>query len=429
MQTSKHWLIVPLAVALLCLVPWQAFGQGIFLPASGAVNRGMGGATTGTAIESIGSMYWNPATISQLKSDEMAFGFEAIFTNYTLSSTFPQAGSGSTDAEIGPNPVPSIAWIYHTCDPNVTFGLGIFGVAGFSTNVPADPTNPILSPPFALGGVGVGGIKSDAVFYQMNPAWSHQISDKLSVGVGPVIGLGKVALDDNIFVPPNADGLYPRGDGTRYFWGAGAQLGLHYIHDCCWEFGANLKSPTWFDSFEYFSEDAAGLPRTDSISITLPMIISGGVAYKGMPCTVLTMDLRYLNYVESEGFGDPAEYEPDASVSGLGWQDVFSLHLGAQFQLTDRLTGRVGYIYATELFDDAVTFFNIASDLSYHHVPSVGATYQLSESTALSFAYNYLFEWSSTGPYVLPGIGAIPGSSVTTEFDAHIATFGVNVRY
>ncbi len=429
MRSWKLWLTCGLAITFASLGPLPSFGQGIFLPASGAVNRGMGGATTGTAIEAVGSMYWNPATISQLPSDELAFGFEAIFTNYNLSSSFPNAGAGSTDAEIGPNPVPSIAWVYHTCNPDVTFGLGIFGVAGFSVNLPADPTNPILSPPFALGGAGVGGIKSDAVFFQMNPAWSYRLTEKLSIGLGPVIGLGKIALDDNVFAPPNVDGLYPRGDGTPYHWGAGAQIGLHYVHNCCWEFGTNLKSPTWFDSFEYFSEDAAGLPRTDTISVTLPMILSGGVAFKGMPCTILTADLRYLNYVESEGFGDPAEFEPDGSVSGLGWQDVFSLHLGAQFQMSERLTGRLGYIYASELFDDSAAFFNVASDLSYRHVPSVGATYQMSESTALSVAYNYLLEWGSTGPYVLPGIGPIPGSSVTTEFDAHIATFGVNVRY
>lgn len=418
-----------LFACLVGMVPDVGVAQGIFLPAAGAVNRGMGGATTGTAIESIGSMYWNPATIGQFSCDEMAFGFEAIFTNYELSSTFPNAGSGSTDAEIGPNPVPAIAWIHKTCNPDVTFGLGIFGVAGFSTNVPADPTNPIVSPPFALGGAGVGGIKSDACFYQMNPAWSIQLTDKLAVGIGPVFALGKVSLDDNVFASPNIDGLYPRGDGTAYHWGVGAQIGMHYICNCCWEFGVNLKSPTWFDTFEYFSEDAFGLPRTDTINISLPMIVSGGLAFKGLPNTIMTADVRYLNYTDAEGFGDPASYESNFRVSGLGWQDVFSVHLGAQFQLTERLTGRLGYIYATELFDDADTFFNIASDLSYHHVPSVGATYQLTPSTSVSLAYNYLLRWSSTGPYVLPGIGEFPGSSVTTEFDAHIATFGVNVRY
>ena len=429
MRSWTLWLAHVLALGLLGLFPCQTYGQGIFLPAAGAVNRGMGGATTGTAIEAIGSMYWNPATISQLPTNEMAFGFEAIYTNYELSSSFPGVGSGSTNAEIGANPVPTIAWVYHTGNPDVTFGLGIFGVAGFATNFRGDASNPIVSPPFALGGAGVGGIKSEAVFFQMNPALSIKLTDKLSVGMGPVIGLGKIALDDNAFVGLNADGMYPRGDGTRYHWGLGAQLGLHYIHNCCWEFGTNLKTPTWFESFRYFSEDATGLPRTDTVDITLPMIVSGGVAYKGWRCTVLTADVRYLNYNDSEGFGDPATYEADGSVSGLGWRDQFSVALGAQFELNEKLMGRVGYIYASDLIDDSTTFFNIASDLSYRHVPTIGATYHLSTSTSVSLAYNYVIEWGSTGPYVLPGAGSIPGSSVSTELDAHIVTIGVNSRF
>jgi long-chain fatty acid transport protein len=429
MKSLTLRLVKTTLILTACLFPVQAFGQGIFLPAGGAVNRGMGGATTGTAIEAIGSMYWNPATISALPTNEMAFGFEAIYTNYELSSSFPGVGAGATEAEIGATPVPTIAWVYHTANPDVTFGLGIFGVAGFATNVRADATNPITSPAFALGGVGVGGIKSEAIFFQMNPALSYKLTDRLSVGGGPVIGIGKIALDENVFAGLNADLTYPRGDGTRYHWGLGAQLGLHYVHNSRWEFGTNVKTPTWFEPFRYFGEDAAGLPRTDEVDVTLPLIVSGGVAFKGLPCTLLTADVRYLNYVDSEAFGDPAAYEADGRVSGLGYRDQFSVGLGAQFDLTEKLVGRLGYIYASDLINDADTFFNIASDLSYRHVPSIGATYHLSQSTSVSFAYNYLIKWGSTGPYVLPVLGAIPGSSVTTEFDAHILSIGANVRY
>ena len=58
---------LPILICLFSLAaPLTAMAQGILLPCSGAVNRGMGGATTGAAIEAIGSMYWNPATISNL---------------------------------------------------------------------------------------------------------------------------------------------------------------------------------------------------------------------------------------------------------------------------------------------------------------------------------------------------------------------------
>lgn len=429
MFTSLRFQSALLLLALGLLVQGTASGQGIFLQAAGAVNRGMGGATTGTAIESLGSMYWNPSTIGRLPTDELAFGFEAIYTNYELSSTFPGAGSGSTDSEIGAMPIPTIAWVHHTNNPYVTFGLGVFGVGGFATNHPADPSNPILTPPFAQGGVGLGGFNSNALFMQMNPAWSLQLTDRFSVGIGPVIGLGKVTLDENAFVPANADGTYPRGDGTRYHWGIGAQLGFHYVHDCCWEFGANVKSPTWFESFRYFSEDESGLPRTDEVDLDLPMIVSAGVAYRGFECTVLTADVRYFDYTSTEGLGDPATYDSTGRVRGLGWNDQVSVALGAQCQLTRCLTGRVGYIFCSKLINDEDTFINLLSQLGYQHIPTIGATYDLNAHASFSVAYNYLIGWGNTGPYVLPGVGKIPGSKVETDLDTHLATMGINVRY
>ncbi|MCA9138067.1 MAG: outer membrane protein transport protein [Planctomycetales bacterium] len=428
MTQSKRTLVSLGWVASLFFIS-AANAQGIFLPAGGAVNRGMGGATTGTAVESLGSMYWNPATINRLETDEMAFGFELVYADQNLSSAFPLAGQGSTDADTGVVPVPTISWVHHTKNPDVSIGLGIFGVGGFAINLPADAANPILSPPQTLGGVGVGGINSEAQFFQLAPALSVRLTERLSMAAGPVVGLGKVTVDENIFAPLNANGTYPRGDGARFHWGLGAQLGFHFVHDCNWEFGVNLKTPVWFEDFRYHAEDATGLPRTDSIDIDLPMIVSGGLAYRGMEYVLLTADIRYLGYNWADGLGDPAAYQADGSVDGLGWKDQFALAIGAELQLTERIIGRLGYVYASELFDDENTFFNLASDLSYRHMPTFGASYRCNDHTTISAAYNYLISWDSSGRYVLPGAGSIPGSSVTTDFAGHILTVGLNARY
>ena len=281
----------------------------------------------------------------------------------------------------------------------------------------------------ALGGVGIGGVRSDAVFFHVKPAISVKVNDQLSIGGGPIVGLGKVTLDENILVGVNANGTYPRGDGTRYHWGLGAELGFHYVHNCRWEFGGSIKTPTWFEPLRYFSEDASGLRRTDVVNFMLPTVLSGGAAYKGFEFIVLTVDVRHFDYTSADTLGDPATYEADFGVAGLGWKDVFSVAVGAQLQLTERLTGRLGYMYASDLIDDSTAFFNIASNLSYRRIPTVGASYQLNEGAALSVAYNYVTPWRATGPYVLPEVGPVPGSSITTELDVHIATVGINVRY
>ena len=406
-----------------------ASGQGIVLPTSGPINRGMAGATTGAAIDALGSTYWNPATISGLDSNEIGFGLELGLAPWTVESTFPGVGSGSTNAESGAIPIPSVGWVYQTQNPRLKFGLSFAATAGYSSNLPADATNPVLSPPLALGGVGLGNVQAEATFFQVAPSFAYVLTDKLSVGFGPTVTMGRITIDDNVFAVPNANGLYPQGNGTRYHWGLGAQLGFYYQHNSLWSFGANLKTPTWMEPLRYFGETATGLPRVDKNNFDLPLIATFGTAYRPNDNSIFTVDLRYFNYTDTSGWGDDAGFNADLTANGLGWDDVFSLHLGSQVRMTQRLTARAGYLYASELFDDEDTFFNVGSDLSYQHAVSVGGSYDLSCNTQLSFAYTYTFPFESTGPFVAPGIGPIPGSSVTNDVTIHLVDFGVNVRY
>ena len=121
--------------SIVLLLVSNANGQGVFLPATGAINRSMGGATTGAAVESIGSMAWNPATISGL-GNEVGIGFEGLYSDYQIDSTFSGVGSTtwSMSAENGVSPVPTAAWVYQLQNPNVKLGVGMFGVAGYSSN-------------------------------------------------------------------------------------------------------------------------------------------------------------------------------------------------------------------------------------------------------------------------------------------------------
>ena len=112
------------------------------------------------------------------------------------------------------------------CSP-WSWGVGIFGIGGFSTNYPAStpPTgNPILFPQPG----GIGRIFSDAEIYQLVPSISYQLTDKLSIGFGADIDLADIQADPLIFAPPNG-GLYGPGTGTRYAWGGGFKLGV--LHD------------------------------------------------------------------------------------------------------------------------------------------------------------------------------------------------------
>jgi long-chain fatty acid transport protein len=247
--------------------------------------------------------------------------------------------------------------------------------------------------------------------------------------MGPVITLGQAGVTPFAFEPPNAGGIYAPGRASRYHWGGGAQIGVYYIHNPCWHWGASLKSPAWMEEFRIFSEDANGGPRILHADFDLPMILSVGAAYTGFERWLVAVDARYLDYKNTDGFGEPAVFEADGSLRGLDWSSVFSLAIGAQRQVTERFYARVGYTYNQDPIKNSESFFNIPTPLIYDHMLSVGGSYNLCGSVSVSLAYSYMFPSQRVGPIVLPGLGAIPGSSATNELDVHFLNFGITMRH
>jgi len=421
MPINSGWLIV---LFLAIAGSKHVAAQGLIVSAAGPVNRSMGGASTAAPIDAIGAIYWNPATISQLPSNEMGMGLDLLFANQEVrSSVGPFAGE--TKSDTGAFPIPNFGWVHKTGNPYITIGLGVNSVAGFKTNLNADPTNPILAPP----PFGLGLVSSEASFMQFAPVGAFQLTDTLSVAVGPTITTGQLGVQPFVFDAPNANGTYPSGRATRYHWGAGFQVGAFYKPNLCWQYGVSLKSPTWMETFEFQSTDANGGPRQLTADLDLPLILSVGTAYTGFERWLFAVDVRYLDYGNTQGLGDPAEFNGTGKLIGLGWDSVLATAVGAQFQWNDRLSVRTGYSFNQNPISNSESFFSVATPLIYQHMLSTGASWLLSESTACHLACSHLFENTRTGSLYAPGIGAIPGSSVDNMLYAQVLSFGVSLRH
>jgi long-chain fatty acid transport protein len=413
-----------IAALTLVFAETTALGQGGWISAAGPINRSMGGASVAAPIDSIGAIYWNPASIAGMKSSEVGFGVDVLWSQQNVRSTLGPF-DGSTDAVNGTFPVPNIGWVYKTEVPELTLGLGVNAVAGFKTNLPADPNNLALAP----APVGLGQVYSQAQFLQLAPVIAYSLSDKLSVAVGPTIVTGELQLDPFVFASPNADGNYPAGRSSTYEWGGGVQCGIFYVANDAWRFGGSFKSTNWLPDFVYNSEDANGLPRTLSADFDLPMVVSLGTSYSGWDQWLLALDLRYFDYGNTAGFGDPAMFRPDGSLHGLDWSSVFAMALGAQRKLGEVLTLRGGYTYNQNPIKNSEAFYNIASPLLYEHMLSTGFSLQANSKLSFNTAYSYVFENSRTGPLVSPLLGPIPGSTMVNSLNAHFLSFGIAVSY
>jgi long-chain fatty acid transport protein len=301
----------------------------------------------------------------------------------------------------------------------------MFSIGGFGVNLPGSsaqsPENPILSPAF-----GGGPVYSKLAVLQLAPTASLKLTDRLSIGLAPTVAIADAALDPNAFAPPDQAG-YPEGTHTRSIWGLGFQAGIYYETENSWHLGASYKSPQWFEEANFNTLSAAGEPRTDGLSMDYPAIISLGAAYYGLPRTIWAVDLRYVDYANTQLFGHDAGYNLDGSWTGLGWRSVFSVATGVQYQLTDALSLRAGYVYNENPIADEDAFFNVASPAIYQHIVSLGGSWRITCRTSLVLAYLHAFENSISGPWVFPV--PLPGTAVTTRQSVDCFVAGLQVKF
>ena len=414
---------------------------GPLIAGAGPVNRSMGGAATAAPLSAGGALMWNAATLSGLEGSQIDVGAELLFPHATLSSSVPANTfgpgfppidlSGQTRSSDSVFALPTIALSHRPDGSAMTYGFGVFGVAGFGLNYPGSPINPVLTPP-APNGLGFGPIFSQYQVVQIAPALVYDVNDQFSVSFSPLLDIGSLQVDPLVVAAPNdANGdtfaTYPAGMHSRQAWGAGFAFGTFYRMDDCWSFGASYKSPQWFQSYNFNTTNELGQPGTAAFNLDLPSITSIGTSYKGIDRVLLAADLRYLDFANTNGFGDSG-YAPNGALNGVGFQSIFAVALGAQYQITDATSLRLGYSWNENPIPASQTAANVASPLLVQHILSAGMSYQVTSALSLSVAYIHGFQNSTTGPIVLP-VGAIPGTSMTSTSSVDSFIIGATVKF
>lgn len=437
MQTLRR-LALGLSLILVCHGP--VFGQfGAMLTGVGPINRSMGGAATAAPLDTLGAFQWNPATISSLPNST-DFGLELLLPHSSLSSTVnanalgagvpPVTLSGKTNSTSGVFPLPEFGIVYRPDQSNVTFGVGVLTVGGFGVNYPGSTQNPILTPP-PPNGLGVGPIYSQYQLMQIVPTISLQLTEALSFGVSPIVDLAGLSADPGFLAGQDNSGggfpTYPALNHGQFAWGAGFQVGAYYVTESYWNFGASFKSPQWFQDFSYNSKNQIGAPESIKIPVNAPMIASIGTAYTGIENILIALDARYLDYHNNVGTAQSG-LASDGAIKGLGWNSIFALSSGVQYQMTDAAAVRLGYSFSTNPISNDKTFFNVPAPLVIQHGVYFGGSYNVSQNFKLSLTYAHFFENSISGPLISAG-GAVPGTNITSTASADSITAGASVAF
>lgn len=395
--------------------------QGVLLRAVSTVNEGMGGTATATPVDSVGALYWNPATISAFEKSDMSFGSSIILANSTVESSF-MGMKGSTDSNSGSVPAPYMGMILKDKDSRFTYGFGLVSTGGAQSNYAADSSNPILNQKY-----GIGRTSAKVEIFEMLPTASYQVTDRLSASISPTILMGRMIAEPLFFGPSSAEGRWSSGAGTRYIWGGGFQAGLYYKAANHFNWGLCYKSPMWCEKCSYQLSFNGSDSQTALFKMTVPAIYTLGFSYDGIEKTVLGIDLRYFDYSNAEGLSGMG-YKPDGSIIGLGWQSVFALSIGAQRQINDNITVRCGYSFNQNPIPTEASYLNVPCPIMIQHGLHLGASYMFRNDWFLNLSYAHMFESSVSG--ALPQWSKIdPNSYVKNYASADAISFGVNKMF
>ena len=356
-----------------------AQAQGIMLRGIGAVNDSMAGTGIATPLDAAGAIYTNPASISGLKECQIGFDLGVIMPHSTVTS-----GGYTSNSNAGQIPAPTMSLVFRDCPHSrVTYGLAIAGVGGAASLYSADP-NPIL-----LGKAKAANVQ----IFEIMPTVSYKATNRLALGFSPIIGLASLSINPMQLGMPFGDSM--ENFGTRYTWGGGFNLGAYYDLNSCWKTGVTFKSPVWTKPLEYSGiNTSTGLADEAEFAINLPMSLGWGISYSGIKKTIIGFDVRYMDYANTQGFGDIID---GGRINGLGWDSVWAFSTGVERTLSDRLKVRAGYCYNTNPIPSESQWANVGSPLVMQHVLGLGGTITLPKSIDAHIAWTHAFQNKVSG--------------------------------
>lgn len=418
----------PLLLFVACLAAaLPAAGlNGHFLHGAGATSSALGGAGTGLPTDVLNALNNNPALLCAVEGTEAELGVELIYGAPEVDSS---AGpfSGSTEDDTGLQPIPAFGLGRHTPGKKVAFGMGAIGLAGFTTDYPQDPTNPVLAPqPF-----GFGRVSSEYSYLKVPFTIAYQATPKLALGASLVFGYAQLSANAAPFAAPDCGPngcFYPVAD-KKGAYGQGLQVGLFYQATPEWSVGAAYSSEVSFEDFEYNSAHANpalpnfGTVRSFDFNVDSPAIASVGLGWRPDPDWSIGLDVRWIGYDGVDGLGTFG-FNPDGSIQGFGWDDITVYALGVEYRPSPKLALRAGYNKSESPIVSARALASLPAPAVFEQLVSVGAGIDLGGGLALDLGYYHDFEGEVSGPLFGPA-GPIPGTSITqrNSADSVVLTF------
>ena len=374
-------------VSLFCLNSNAfALGGGGFRneAALDAKANGMADAFVAQA-DSPSAVHYNPAGLVQLKGDHVTIGY----TVEAPRNSSTNLSGNETQMQMQTFWIPNF---YYVSDLNGNkewrLGLSVTSPYGLGTDWADDSFSKFQA------------TESTLKFYQINPTVAYKVNDAVSVGFG--IDYMRAELEKHRRINDGNEGdLLLKGDDE----GWGYNIGLLYRPSERHRIGASYRSEIDLvyegqASLDNLTGGAYTLLFPDYYStqletkLALPRTWAVGYAYKPNEKWTIEIDCELTEWssVQEDFVTYPGESDTNrlavlngGNPSAKDWNDSLAYGIGAEYQATDRLALRGGYLF----IENPIPSANFESALpdSDKHCFTLGTGYKLNDGLTLDLAY------------------------------------------
>lgn len=377
----------------------------------GAEEQAQGNAVV-AQVESPSAVFYNPAGLSDLEGTQLKMGTSILFSDVTFHSD-----ASNTDTEISPPFIPSYLFVTRQLSDSWNAGFGIFSAMGNKTEYPRN-----WEGRFFL-------TSADLIQLNLSPTLAYRVSEKFSIGGGPIITYAIMKRANQIALSPlglpveGALDVQGEGMGVGGVIGAKIKFGSSTL-------AAVYKSPVRIAfrgdaDFNVPDPARAFFPNGDiRTTQKFPQMVIIGFAHRPLREMTLELDVQWTNWnsfnEQTLRFENQTAAVQDVSVP-FHWRDTWTVRVGGHYNVTDVVAVRLGYVFDPSAVPTE-TLSPLLPELN-KHIFEGGLGFEKGQ-WAIDLFYGFIFGKSRTVDNVLPGMPVHRGG-----YEASANGGGASVTY
>lgn len=396
-------------IALSIFAASNAMAGAYIFPELGMMSVSTAGAGAQAVAEGAETAFANPAAMTRLETDTIAFNFQGMVSqiDYTDTGSTGIFDGGAATTSAGTK-MPAGSF-YYVKPVNDKFSVG-FALASAGGSA-------IDYGPHFSGSV----LLQDATLMtvQFNPSVAYKVNDELSIGLGLVGELGYLKQNFAGSRDTTLPALQGSGDSLEF----GYTISAHYEADENNRYGIIYRSETNHDMDGKLESNQRSTDASFNIIMPSIALISG---YHSI--------YSELALLWSIGWSDFSKVQEttvtltniDAAIA-REWEDTYSVSVGAHYQIQPKLRLEGGVYYETSPQDEPT--------IQYPDVPTgeiwkfaTGATYDLTSKWRMQMYYEFLYGGHPKIEYTTFD-DTIFESQLSGEYSANVHFFGVMMNY